>query len=189
MFETIAFYFFAALSLTMFLIVVTTRNILYALTALISGMIFLSAFFFLLGAEFLGVVQIAIYAGAIVVLYAFGMMFFDTSKEVIDSNLHKKNFFLLSVGTALILVLILGAPIVSKNLVQIQIDSSLAIADKLSNIELVGYVLFTKYLIPFEVTAIMLLTAMIGGIATGLKKTHFPDNDQNSSQSQSKEIL
>lgn len=189
MFEVITFYFFATLSLTMFLIVITTKNILYALTALISGMIFLSAFFFLLEAEFLGVVQIAVYAGAIVVLYAFGMMFFDTSKEVFDSHLNKKNFFLLSVGTAFILTLILGAPIVSKNLAQIKIDSSLAITDTLSNIELVGYILFTKYLIPFEVTAIMLLTAMIAGVATGLKKTHFPDNEESLRASQLKEKL
>lgn len=58
MFETIAFYFFAILTLNMALVVITTTNILYAITALASSMVFISAFFFLLDAEFLGVVQI-----------------------------------------------------------------------------------------------------------------------------------
>ena len=71
MFEAIAFYFFMVLSIVAFLVVVSTSNILYALTALASGMIFISSFFFLLGAEFLGVVQIAVYTGAVVVMYAF----------------------------------------------------------------------------------------------------------------------
>ncbi|MFT2705162.1 NADH-quinone oxidoreductase subunit J, partial [Helicobacter pylori] len=48
MFETIAFYFFAILTLSMALVVITTTNILYAITALASSMVFISAFFFLL---------------------------------------------------------------------------------------------------------------------------------------------
>ena len=80
MLEAIAFYTFCALTLAMFLIVVTTRNILYALSALAAGMIFVSAFFFLLGAEFLGVVQIVVYTGAVIALYAFAMMFFEMKK-------------------------------------------------------------------------------------------------------------
>ena len=72
MFEAIAFYFFMVLSIVAFLVVVSTRNILYALTALVSGMIFISSFFFSSGAEFLGVVQIAVYTGAVIVMYAFG---------------------------------------------------------------------------------------------------------------------
>ncbi|PAF53856.1 NADH:ubiquinone oxidoreductase subunit J [Helicobacter sp. 13S00482-2] len=182
MFEVIAFYFFTALSLAMFLIVITTKNILYALTALASGMIFISAFFFLLGADFLGVVQIAVYAGAVIVMYAFGMMFFDTSKDVIENHKHKKTLCILSFGTAIILTLIFGAPIISDNLNNIATDPTLAITLKLSNIELIGYILFTRYLIPFEVAAVMLLVAMIGGIATGLQRVHFPDAHPSNTQ-------
>ncbi|PAF50680.1 NADH-quinone oxidoreductase subunit J [Helicobacter sp. 13S00477-4] len=183
MFETIAFYIFAILSLSMFLIAVTTKNILYAITALASGMILISAFFFLLGAEFLGVTQIAVYAGAVIVMYAFGMMFFDSSQDVVERSHSKKLVYILVFGIVIILVLILGAPIVSQNLSKIQIDTATAMTNKISNIELIGYILFTKYLIPFEVAAVMLLAAMIGGIATGLRKIEFP------SQEPIKEIL
>lgn len=75
MFEAIAFYLFAFLTIAMFYITVTTSQALYALTALAAGMIFISAFFFILGADFLGAVQIVVYSGAVMALYAFGMMF------------------------------------------------------------------------------------------------------------------
>ena len=61
MFEAIAFYVFGALCLCAFLIVVMSNNILYALTSLAFGMILVSGLFFLLHADFLGVVQITIY--------------------------------------------------------------------------------------------------------------------------------
>ena len=82
MYEVIAFYVFAALTVGMFSIVVMTKNALYAMSALAGGMIFVSGFFFILDAEFLGVVQIPVYSGAIMALYAFGMMFFDTTRDV-----------------------------------------------------------------------------------------------------------
>ena len=59
----------------MFLITVLTNNTLYALSSLAAGMILILWFFFLLDAEFLGVVQIVVYSGAVMALYAFGMMF------------------------------------------------------------------------------------------------------------------
>lgn len=185
MFELIAFYFFSALSLAMFLVVITTKNVLYALTALASGMIFISAFFFLLGADFIGVVQITVYTGAVIVMYAFGMMFFDSSKDVLENHQYKKTLCILSFGIAIILTLIFGAPIISENLNNVATDPTLAIISKLTNIELVGYVLFTRYLIPFEVAAVMLLVAMIGGVATGIRKVHFPDSYEDPTKSES----
>lgn len=81
MFEIVAFTLFSILTISMFLITVLTNNTLYALSSLAAGMIFISGFFFLLDAEFLGVVQIVVYSGAVMALYAFGMMF-DTLSEV-----------------------------------------------------------------------------------------------------------
>ena len=164
MFETVAFYLFAVLTTTMFLIVVTTKNILYSMSALAAGMIFISAFFFLLGADFLGVVQIVVYTGAVMALYAFGMMFFDSTKDVYEEIENPKGVFLLSGMIALVLVLMLSAPIVSNNLAEYPIPETMG------NIQAVGLVLFTKYLIPFEVAAVMLLVAMISGIVLAGKK-------------------
>lgn len=78
LFEVVAFYLFATLTVVMFCITVFTNNALYALSSLAAGMIFISAFFFLLDAEFLGAVQIVVYTGAVMALYAFGMMSFDS---------------------------------------------------------------------------------------------------------------
>jgi len=171
MFEVIAFYLFAILTIAMFVITVMTKNALYALSSLAAGMIFISAFFFLLDAEFLGVVQIIVYTGAVMALYAFGMMFFDSINDVEETVANPRLTFMLSGLVALIIVMIFVAPIVGTN---ITANYPVGIADQYSsmhgNIQDVGIVLFTKYLVPFEVAAVMLLVAMIGGIILAGKK-------------------
>lgn len=165
MFEAVAFYLFAALTAAMFLVTVTTNNILYSMSSLAAGMIFISAFFFMLGAEFLGVVQIVVYTGAVMAIYAFGMMFFDTTKAVDEKIRSPRTVFVLAGSIALLLVIMFAAPIVGMNL---QGDNPLP--ENMGNAEAVGLVLFTKYLIPFEVAAVMLLVAMISGIVLAGKK-------------------
>jgi len=154
MFEAIAFYLFSFLTIAMFFITVTTSQALYALTALAAGMIFISAFFFILGAEFLGAIQIVVYSGAV-----FGMMFFDTTREVKEKHGNKYIVVGLSTLAALLVVAIFAAPIVSDN-----ITALYPMVEGAGNVQQVGMVLFTKYLVPFEVAAIMLLVAMISGI-------------------------
>jgi NADH-quinone oxidoreductase subunit J len=165
MFEAVAFYLFAFLTITMFYITVTTSQALYALTALAAGMIFISAFFFILGAEFLGAIQIVVYSGAVMALYAFGMMFFDTTRDVKEKQGNKMIISGLSVVVAILVVLIFAAPMVSEN-----ITALYPITEGVGNTQDVGMVLFTKYLVPFEVAAIMLLSAMISGIVLAGKK-------------------
>ncbi len=164
--EVIAFYLFAFLTIAMFTTTVMTNNALYALSSLAAGMIFISAFYFLLDAEFLGVVQIVVYTGAVMALYAFGMMFFDTIADVKEDIKHPKLVFLLSGGIALLVVVIFAAPIVSGSI----IASHPMTPEYSSNVKDVGLVLFTKYLVPFELAAVMLLVAMIGGIILAGKK-------------------
>jgi len=165
MFEAIAFYLFAFLTITMFYITVTTSQALYALTALAAGMIFISAFFFILGAEFLGAIQIVVYSGAVMALYAFGMMFFDTTRNVKEKQGNKLIVTGLSVLAAILIVVVFTAPIVSNN-----ITALYPVVEGVGNTQAVGMVLFTKYLVPFEVAAIMLLVAMISGIVLAGKK-------------------
>jgi len=165
MFEAIAFYLFAFLTISMFFIAVTTSQALYALTALAAGMIFISAFFFILGADFLGAIQIVVYSGAVMALYAFGMMFFDTTREVKEKQGNKYIVVGLSTIAAVLVVLIFAAPLVSNN-----ITALYPVIEGAGNTQEVGMVLFTKYLIPFEVAAVMLLVAMIAGIVLAGKK-------------------
>ena len=157
MLEAISFYLFAILIIASFSIVVLSSNILYSMSALAAGMIFISGIFFTLGAEFLGVVQIAVYTGAVMALYAFGMMFFDSSKEVREYRQYTKTIALLSVGSALMVALIVAIP-------RIVIMSVGEAPQSQGNVESLGMLLFTKYLLPFELAAIMLLIAMVAGI-------------------------
>ena len=165
MFEVVALIIFSVLTISMFSITVLTNNALYALSSLAAGMIFISAFFFLLEADFLGAVQIVVYTGAVMSLYAFGMMFFDSLAEVKEKIKNPRLVFLLSGMVALIVVIVLIAPIIGEG-----VEANNPIHPAYGNSVDVGLILFTKYLVPFEVAAIMLLVAMIGGIVLAGKK-------------------
>jgi len=165
MFEAIAFYLFAFLVIVAFSIAVTTSQALYALTALASGMILISGFFFILDAEFLGAIQIIVYSGAVLALYAFGMMFFDTTRDVKESKSNRFIVMGLSTLSAVLVVAMLLAPIMGDNIIALYPS-----VEGVGNTQEVGVVLFTKYLIPFEVAAVMLLVAMIAGIVLAGKK-------------------
>lgn len=165
MFEAIAFYLFATLTIVMFTITVMTSQALYALTAMAAGMIFISAFFFILGADFLGAIQIIVYTGAVMALYAFGMMFFDTTRTLVEKRTNPRFVVVLGGLAAVLVVLIVLAPIVTTN-----INAHYPIDPSVGNSQAIGMVLFTKYLVPFELAAVMLLVAMIAGIVLAGKK-------------------
>ena len=165
MFEVVAFYLFAFLTIAMFCITVFSNNALYSLSSLAAGMIFISAFFFMLDADFLGVVQIVVYTGAVMALYAFGMMFFDSISEVKEKIANPKLAFFLTGMVALLVVIIFVGPIIGANA-----QAYYPVHPEYGNIQDIGLVLFTKYLVPFEVAAVMLLVAMIGGIILAGKK-------------------
>ena len=169
MYEVIAFYLFSALTIWMFLIVVLSKNALYAMSALAAGMILISGFFFLLDADFLGVVQIIVYTGAVMALYAFGMMFLDTTQDIKENIHDTKVVYGLWIMSALLVVFMVTAPFAAEHLA---LDSPLSDPALWggSNSQQVGVVLFTKYLIPFELAAVMLLVAMIAGIILVGKK-------------------
>ena len=165
MYEAVAFYLFSVLTIGLFLITVMSKNVLYAMTSLASGMVLISGFFFILGADFLGVVQLIVYVGAIMALYSFAMMFFDATRDIKEKNTSNALVFVLGGLSALVLVLIFAAPIHSE-----AIQALYPMHEGVGNAQDVGIVLFTKYLVPFEVAAVMLLVAMISGIILAGKK-------------------
>ncbi len=185
LFEVVAFYLFATLTVVMFCITVFTNNALYALSSLAAGMIFISAFFFLLDAEFLGAVQIVVYTGAVMALYAFGMMFFDSLTTINEKIKNPRLVFLLSGLIALLIVVIFVSPIIGQN-----VEANLPIHPEWGNTQDVGVVLFTKYLIPFEVAAVMLLVAMVGGIILAGKKmnTSYTQLSENQIEEQKEDL-
>ncbi len=163
--EGAAFYVFSILTIGLFSITVMSKNVLYAMTSLAAAMVLISGFFFILGADFLGVVQLVVYVGAIMALYSFAMMFFDATKDIKEKTTSNSLVFLLGGLSALVLVLMFAAPIYSEN-----IQALYPMHEGVGNAQDVGMVLFTKYLIPFEVAAVMLLVAMIAGIILAGKK-------------------
>ncbi|GHV04283.1 NADH-quinone oxidoreductase subunit J [Campylobacterota bacterium] len=171
MLETIAFYFFALVVIGCFVVTVMAKQVIYAFSALAAGMIFISAFFFMLGAEFMGVVQIVVYTGAVMALYAFGMMFFDSAKDAKEAIKGEPIVFILSAIAAVVIVAMIAAPSLS-------IVASGTILENSDNTKELGVLLFTDYLLPFELTGLLLLTAMIAGIVLTGKKMEYTQQEE-----------
>ncbi|EAL5740696.1 NADH-quinone oxidoreductase subunit J [Campylobacter lari] len=157
MFETIAFCLLSVLVLGFFLISVLSTSVLYAISSLAAAMVFLSGFYFLLNAEFIGAIQIIVYSGAILGLYSFAMMFFDASIKVKESLKGKRVFIFAVIFSAILLIsIIMGY--------NFGLNETSEVYD-LDSTQQIGFALFTKYMLAFEFMAILLLIALICAIA------------------------
>ncbi|HDZ4962172.1 TPA: NADH-quinone oxidoreductase subunit J [Campylobacter jejuni] len=160
MIENLAFVFFSVAVLSFFTIAVLSKNMLYSLSALAGGMVFLSGFYFLLDAEFLGVIQIIVYSGAVLGLYSFAMMFFDASKEFKEQLKAKKSFFTLVVLSAILLLVML----IGFKYQNISTDLPLNDPALFDFNKQLALAIFSKYLLAFEFIAILLLIALVCAI-------------------------
>ncbi|CAG9960070.1 NADH-quinone oxidoreductase subunit J [Campylobacter lari] len=157
MFETIAFCLLSVLVLGFFLISVLSTSVLYAISSLAAAMVFLSGFYFLLNAEFIGAIQIIVYSGAILGLYSFAMMFFDASIKVKEGLKGKRVFIFAVIFSAILLIsIIMGY--------NFGLNETSEVYD-LDSTQQIGFTLFTKYMLAFEFMAILLLIALICAIA------------------------
>ncbi len=162
--DLIFFYLFAGLAVLAALLVISLRNTLSAAMSLVVVFFSIAALYAMLNAPFLAVMQILIYAGAIMVLFLFVVMLLNLGREEL---LKIKMSFAGVVGIltggylAALLVLRLGylsfpfkeaGPLNSGNF------------GDYGGVKAVGMALFTDFLIPFEVTSILLLVAMIGAV-------------------------
>ncbi|HED6851365.1 TPA: NADH-quinone oxidoreductase subunit J [Campylobacter coli] len=160
MIEILAFTFFSVVVLGFFLVAVLSKTMLYSLSALAGGMVFLSGFYFLLDAEFLGVIQIIVYSGAVLGLYSFAMMFFDSSKEFKEKLRAKKSFFLLVILSAILLLFML----LGFKYQNIAGDLALSDPNLFDYNKQLAFAIFSKYLLAFEFIAILLLIALVCAI-------------------------
>ncbi|EOH7148014.1 NADH-quinone oxidoreductase subunit J [Campylobacter coli] len=160
MIEILAFIFFSVMVLGFFLVAVLSKTMLYSLSALAGGMVFLSGFYFLLDAEFLGVIQIIVYSGAVLGLYSFAMMFFDSSKEFKEKLRAKKSFFLLVILSAVLLLFML----LGFKYQNIAGDLALSDPNLFDYNKQLAFAIFSKYLLAFEFIAILLLIALVCAI-------------------------
>ena len=147
--------FFAAATLTLGggLGVVMTRNIVYAAFALLASLMGVAGLFLLAFAEFLALVQVLIYGGAVVILILFALML--TRIQDFD-RLTDNNQWPLAIIAAITVFGILVAAIIS--------DNSQTGPRQAISVEILGESLFTEWAIPFEIASLVLLVALIGAI-------------------------
>jgi NADH-quinone oxidoreductase subunit J len=162
--EAIAFYTIAAFILGFAVLVVTTRDTVHSVLFLVLDFLFVAALYVLLNAPFLAVIQILVYAGGIVVLYLFVVMLVNLKRPPeAHQDPHRRTN--LGFGLAAAILLELGAILVYGYVRPAPPPAaSAAVLPVTGNTETVGWLLYTSYLIPFEIASMLLLVAMIGAI-------------------------
>lgn len=163
---TYFFIFLAVLAVASALAMVISKNTVNSALFLVLNMLALAGVYLLLQAQFLAIIQILVYAGAIMVLFLFVIMLLNLDdEESLFSTFRVKYFvaFILGVGVFSQVLYSLGSfsdtlPVVSSKMAQV------------GTVEAVGDVLFTKYLLPFELTAILLTAAVVGAIIVAQHK-------------------
>ena len=161
MMTVILFFIFGGLAIGCAVAVVAQRNPLYSAISLVGVFISLAVLYLMLAAPFIAAVQIVVYAGAIMVLVVFVIMLLNVEEEV-RRPLRMK--FLIPVGIALAAVLIAQAAFILTLRGPEQIDPMGPPSSDVGLTASVGTGLFTEYLLPFEVTSVLILMALVGAI-------------------------
>lgn len=166
-FENILTVFFAVVAIASAIIMVTRRNPVNSALFLIVNFFCLSALYLLLKAQFIAIIQILVYAGAIMVLFLFVIMLLNLQDESrLTENITYKKL------TAIILSLLIFA-IISITTYFEFIDKYSKMndnAEKLGTVESIGRELFTTYSFPFELVSFVLIAAIVGAIVLAKKK-------------------
>jgi NADH-quinone oxidoreductase subunit J len=157
--EVAAFYGFAGLIVLSALVILFTRNVLYAAFSLLLTFLGIAAVYVLAGADFLAVTQILVYVGGILVLMIFGVMLTNKIAGQPVRTQHHNQFWGLVVGGTLFYLL-------AKSI----LTSNLAVTPWMKNQEMVqtstvqplGIQLMSDFIFPFELTGVLLLVALIG---------------------------
>jgi NADH-quinone oxidoreductase subunit J len=160
--EAIAFYTIAAFILGFAVLVVTTKDTVHSVLFLVLDFLFVAALYVLLEAPFLAVIQILVYAGGIVVLYLFVVMLVNLKRP---PEAHRDPHRRTRLGLVLAVVVLfeLGTIGLYQTVKPVTAVAS-GPMPVTGNTEQVGWLLYTSYLIPFEIASVLLLVAMIGAI-------------------------
>jgi NADH-quinone oxidoreductase subunit J len=164
------FYLFALITVMSGFMVITVRNPVHAVLFLILAFFNAAGLFVLLGAEFLAMILVIVYVGAVAVLFLFVVMMLDVDFAELREGATKFVTVGGLVGAILLgeLLLAVGAWTITPQAVS-QIRERIPPADSVSNTEAIGRVLYTKYVFFFEMAGLILLIAMIGAIVLTLR--------------------
>jgi NADH-quinone oxidoreductase subunit J len=162
----IAFYTLSVLSVFSALMVVFSKKPVHSILYLIFCFFTIAGHYVLLNAQFLAAVHVIVYAGAIMVLFLFVIMLLNLNNE---TEPHKPVMlkFAAVVSSGLLLVVMAGAIGSAEGLT---LDG--ASASQIGMVESLGKTLYDKYMLPFEISALLFLTAMVGATMIGKKEVH-----------------
>lgn len=162
----ILFFVLAALTLISGLLTVLTRNPIHSILYLIITFFSISAHYVLMNAQFLAVINIIVYTGAIMVLFLFVVMIMNLNKE--DTNFGKP--FILTAATIISAIfLVLTVNIFKQSEVSGKANEISLGGSDIGLTETLGSVLYSEYVIPFELASILFMGAMIGAVLLSKK--------------------
>ena len=168
MLDALVFYALAVMIVGLGILVITAKSAVHSVLFLVANFLFVAALYITLNAEFLAVIQIMVYAGGIVVLYLFVVMLVNLKRGP-EQRGDSRRLGVIGMALALVVLVELVAiayvssaraavPVVARSV------QSFPAAVQGGNTEELGWVLYTDYLIPFELASMLLLVAMVGAI-------------------------
>ena len=167
------FYFFSSIAVFSAIMVTISRNTVYSVFFLILVFVSVSALFIMIGAEFLGMIMLIVYVGAVSVLFLFVVMMLNITEQKNQRSSRKGFFNFISVGSIigviifLELLVVIGGWKYKGNFVSL---SSINFNSDISNTHALGNVLYTDYIYLFQISGMILLVAMIGAITLTFRR-------------------
>jgi NADH-quinone oxidoreductase subunit J len=170
--HSIFFYFFSIIAIFSALMVITSRNTINSVFFLILDFISVGCLFIMVGAEFLGMILLIVYVGAVAVLFLFVVMMLNVAEQKQSWFIGKKSTHIPSGLTVSILIFLELLVVVGgwKYKKDIMSSGSLQIDKNFSNTHQIGNVMYTDYILYFQVSGMILFLAMIGAIILTYRK-------------------
>lgn len=160
------FYLFSFILISSSLVVISTRNMVHAAMFLVLAFLNAAALFVLIGAEFLAMLLIIVYVGAIAVLFLFVVMMLNVDM-VAKEEVNRKRPILVLVGTILFCEILLLVKFSS--IKTYETTSLFPTPETITNTQAIGNILYTDFILPFQLAGAVLFVAMIGAIVLTLK--------------------
>lgn len=181
------FYFFGLIALFSSYRVITSRNTVVSALYLILVFVATAGLFILLGAEFLAMLLVIVYVGAIVVLFLFVTMMLDTDLSLLQEGFRRHAWLLSCIGFVLLIELVVMNTLWGDGAGSTNDPAQLAqaVANIEDNTQAIGSVLYTDYVYDFQLSGLILLVAMMGAIVLTLKRKR---NEQVKRQDPSKQL-
>ena len=166
--EKIIFYGFALITVASASMVITVRNPVQSALYLVLTFFTSAAIWLILEAEFLPIVLVLVYVGAVMVLFLFVVMMLDINMALIKEGFIK--YLPIGIGVAVTLAVMIFMVVGGDNFGLDKVPAPQAHATDYSNTAELGMVLYTKYVFPFEIAAVILLVAIIAAIVLTLRR-------------------